>query len=82
MLPIIPVYIGVTAAVGFISAKLWNHSRYGEWVQVKPALGALVAPFAVPFVAVNIAIDMAARAVMIKGKKRQLDATQFEWEVK
>ena len=81
MLPIIPVYVAVTAGVGFLSTVLWNNSRFGEWVQIKPALGALVAPFAVPFVAVNIAINMAARAVIIKGKK-QINAQDFNWEVK
>ena len=82
MLPIIPIYVGVTAAIGFVSAKLWNHSRYGEWIQVRPVLGAIAAPIIVPFATLNIATDMIARAIVSKkGSRRQIDATQFNWEV-
>ena len=76
MLPIIPIYLGVTAAIGFASAKLWNYSRYGEWVQVKPVVGAAVALIIVPFAVLNIATDMITRAITSNKGKRQLDASR------
>lgn len=83
MLPIIPVYIGVTAGLGFLSAKLWNHSRFGEWFQMKAGMTAMVAPFIAPFVALNMVKTMIIRSMIItKNNKRQLDASQFDWEVK
>ena len=82
MLPIIPVYIGVTAALGYVSTILWNHSRGGEWVQVKPIVGAAVTPIIVPFAVLNIATDMITRAIMPKKGTRQIDANDWNWEVK
>ena len=83
MLPIIPLYIGITAGVGFISVKLWNHSRYGEWVQIKPIIGAAIVPVIMPFAIVNMATDMIARAIVSKkGTRRQIDANDWNWEVK
>lgn len=83
MLPIIPIYIGITAGLGFLSAKLWNNSRYGEWVRVKTGVTAMVAPFVAPFVALNLVKAMIIRSMIItKNNRRQLDTSQFNWEVK
>ena len=85
MLPIIPIYLGVTMITGYALTKAWNHSRFGEWIRVRPVVGTIAAPILASFTAIRLAVTITKETVItISGKRkcRMLNGEKFNWELR